>query len=447
MASVRLASRAVLAASRSRGISRGSPEHSGAPLRHAIEVATYIDPAAHIINGYAVIIGAPSFIAPYSTLDAHGGIIKIGSGTDILDNATIVANPPHAHTAPAPEVLIGDHVLVSYRAQILGPSTIGAYGTSVKPTGIGPGAVIDQAIIEPGAIISALARVGPGVTVPSGYRILPGKNITTNAEASDPSLGKVVAVTNSDLNDLGNKLAANQSLAQGYNTLYQGQSATGANPGVDPSITGISNGNLSTVEGAGSQPGSPTATTAFLPPGTGPRFPSPNRGLITELLYNFRARVTGGAVFRRGPGTSSTTWDGATRSAPIWASRSPSPRSARAVTGSRSTLQRAARSPSARTSWRATAQRSWATAALPRLSSVTTSRSAMEPWFPARRWATARQSAIARTWSTRRSRQERRFRRERSTITTRWSGSSSGESESQPAGQRPGDLMALETAC
>jgi carbonic anhydrase/acetyltransferase-like protein (isoleucine patch superfamily) len=266
----------------------------GAPSK----LATYIDPAAHIINGYAAIIGASSFIAPYSTLDAHGGIIKIGSGTDILDNATIVANPLHPHTAPAPEVLIGDHVLVSYRAQILGPSTIGAYGTSVKPTGIGPGAVIDQAIIEPGAIVSALARVGPGVTVPSGYRVLPGKNITTNAEASDPSLGKVVAVTNSDLNDLVNKLAANQSLAQGYSTLYQGQSATGANPGVDPSITGISNGNLSTVEGAGSQPGSPTATTAFLPPGSGPKFPSPNRGLITGLLYNFRARVTGGAVFQ-----------------------------------------------------------------------------------------------------------------------------------------------------
>ena len=67
-----------------------------------------------------------SFIAPYSTLNAHGGIIKIGSGSDILDNASVVANPLHPHTAPAPQVLIGDHVLVSFGAQILGPSTIGA---------------------------------------------------------------------------------------------------------------------------------------------------------------------------------------------------------------------------------------------------------------------------------------------------------------------------------
>ena len=123
----------------------------------------------HINNGYAVIVGTPSFIAPYASLNAHGGIIKIGNDSDILDNATIVANPLHPHTAPAPQVLIGNGVLVLYGAQILGPSTIGAYGSSAKPTEIGPGAVIDQANIEPGAIVSALARVGPGVTVPSGY--------------------------------------------------------------------------------------------------------------------------------------------------------------------------------------------------------------------------------------------------------------------------------------
>jgi carbonic anhydrase/acetyltransferase-like protein (isoleucine patch superfamily) len=259
--------------------------------------ATYIDPAARINNGYAVIIGAPSFIGPYSTLDAHGGIIKIGSISAILDNASIVANPLHPHTAPAPEVRIGDHVAITYGAQVLGPSTIGAYGSAALSTGIGPGAVIDQATIKPGAIVSALARVGPGVTLPTGYRVLPGVNVTTNEEASNPALGKVVKVTTSDLNDVTSILANSLSLAAGYNTLYQGQSATGASPGVDPSVTGINNGNLATIEGANSQPGSPTASTAFLPPGTGPKFPSPHQGLIQGHLFGFRARVTGAAIF------------------------------------------------------------------------------------------------------------------------------------------------------
>ena len=191
--------------------------------------ATYIDPTAHIINGYAVIISTPDFIAPYATLDAHGGIIKIGGVSAILDNASIVANPLHPHTAPAPEVIIGDHVLVSYGAQVLGPSTISTF-TATTPTEIGPGAVVDNATIEPGSIVSALARVGPGVTLPTGFRVLPGMNVTTNAEASNPALGMVVKVTTADLNDVTSNLANSLSLAAGYITLYQGQSATGASP-------------------------------------------------------------------------------------------------------------------------------------------------------------------------------------------------------------------------
>ena len=126
---------------------------------------------------------------------------------------------------------------------------------------------------------------------------MPGKNVTTNAEASDPSLGMVVPVTSTDTNNLNKKLAANLSLAQGYNTLYQGQSATGASPGIETSVSGVYNGNLTAVEGASQQPGSPTASTAFLPPGTGPKFPSPNQGLVSGNLHAFPARVTGAVVF------------------------------------------------------------------------------------------------------------------------------------------------------
>jgi carbonic anhydrase/acetyltransferase-like protein (isoleucine patch superfamily) len=265
----------------------------GAPSKQA----AYIDPTAHIVNGYAVIVSSPSFIAPYSTLNAHGGIIKIGSGTDILDNVTIVANPLHPHTAPAPQVRIGDQVWVGYGAQILGPSTISAYGSSVQPTEIGPGAQIDRATIEPGAFVGALARVGPEVTVPSGYFVLPGKNVTTNAEASDPALGMVRAVTNTDISALNKMLAANLSLAQGYNTLYQGQSATGTSPGIAPPTTGMYNGNLAAISGANNEPGSATASTAFLPAGSSPKFLSPNQGLVAVTLDTLRARVTGGVVF------------------------------------------------------------------------------------------------------------------------------------------------------
>ena len=43
---------------------------------------------------------------------------------------------------------------------------------------------------------------GPGVTVPSGFRVLPGANVTTNEEASKPALGMVVPVTSSDISTI-----------------------------------------------------------------------------------------------------------------------------------------------------------------------------------------------------------------------------------------------------
>ena len=87
-------------------------------------------------------------------------------------------------------------------------------------------------------IVSPLARVGPGVTVPTGFMVLPGADVTTDAEASNPGLGMVVPVTASELATVVKTLSENESLAAGYTTLYQGNSATGASPGASPLLTG-----------------------------------------------------------------------------------------------------------------------------------------------------------------------------------------------------------------
>ncbi len=257
--------------------------------------ATYIDPSACILNGYAVILGAGSFVGPYAILDAAGGVVKVGGGTVILDNAAIVANPTQARGAGVPEVFIGDQVEVGYGATVNGPAVVGEFGAGALPTSIGPGAVIDGGTVQAGAFVSALARVGPGVAIPSGMRVLPGANVTTQAEASDPALGKVTPATDADRAALQGSLAANLSLKAGYVTLYQGQSVTGPSPGVANSRLGVFNGNLAAITGSNNQPGSPTASTRYLPPGPTPRFPSPSRGLVGASLPNFTARATGDA--------------------------------------------------------------------------------------------------------------------------------------------------------
>jgi carbonic anhydrase/acetyltransferase-like protein (isoleucine patch superfamily) len=251
--------------------------------------ATFIDPTVKVQNGASVVIGYQNFIGPYARLDGRGGAIKIGNGSDVLDNASIVAKPAGARGAP--EVLIGNQVVIGFGATVSGPSTIGAYGSASKPTSIGANAVVDGATIEPGAIVSPLARIGPGVIVPSGLKVLPGANVTTQAEASNPKLGMVVPVTSSDVSTIKSTLSENESLATGYSQLYQGNSATGASPGANPTLGGINNGNLAAILGANLQPGPSSA--AFEPSKSGPRFLTPHQGLVGVQLSNFPARLTG----------------------------------------------------------------------------------------------------------------------------------------------------------
>jgi carbonic anhydrase/acetyltransferase-like protein (isoleucine patch superfamily) len=259
------------------------------PFATPAKKASYIDPSVTIVNPTTVVVGYQSFIGPYATLDGSGGAIKIGNGSDVLDNASIIAHKG-AHGGPT-EVLIGDSVVIGFGAKVIGPSTIGAYGSAGAPTSIGANAVIDGAAIEPGAIVSPLARVGPGVTVPSGYRVLPGAQVTTDEEASNPALKMVVRVTASDLSTVQKTLAENESLAAGYVTLYQGSSTTGASEAVSSSVSGVYNGNLAAILGANQEPGPSSAS--FEPAKSSPEFLSPHMGLVPIIQTAFPARLSG----------------------------------------------------------------------------------------------------------------------------------------------------------
>lgn len=267
------------------------------PFGAATNVATFLDPTTRIVDGQRTVLGQRSFVGPYATLDARGGSIRIGSGSAVLDNATV---SPAAGGSKGASAALGDFVLIGYNATVRGASVVGAFGESLaRPTGVGPGALIDGAVIAPGAVVGALARVGPGVTVPSGVFVLPGANVTTDAEASSPTLGKVVPVPADVAGAVSLQLTRASELAAGYTVLYQGQANTGANLGVDSRTSpGVFNGNLAVVSGAGLQPGPSTATGInFEPARSGPKFPSAHRGLAEGLLPNFRARVTGDARF------------------------------------------------------------------------------------------------------------------------------------------------------
>jgi carbonic anhydrase/acetyltransferase-like protein (isoleucine patch superfamily) len=263
------------------------------PFATPTNKASFIDPSVAIRNGNSTVISFQSYVAPYATLDARGhAAIKIGDSSSVLDSAQLIANPGHAYVTP--QLLVGNKVVIGPGAKVLGPSVIGSYSDTAAPTGIGAGAVIDAATIQPGAIVSPLARVGPGVTVPSGYRVLPGMDVTNDAEASNPKLGKVVPVTSSDRSTLGQMVNDGVALAAGYTQLYQGNSATGTNPGADPAVKSVNNGYLPNVEGVSPSPG---LTYIGASKSRAPQFPTPSHGLLGSPLYNFPGRIIGPVVF------------------------------------------------------------------------------------------------------------------------------------------------------
>lgn len=268
------------------------------PFGAATKTATFIDPSVRIVNGNHIIIGTKTYLAPFAHLSAKTGFIKIGTNSAVLDNVIINSNPSNARR-PTTDVIIGDSVQIDYGAMVFGSALIGAFGSEAKPTEIGPNAVINGATVQPGAVVGALAYVGPGVVIPAGYFVLPGASITTQAEATDPAFGKVEkTVPATILSNLKSSLTLNADLAAGYTNLYQGNSSTGVNPGsaTATASAGPFNGFLPNVEGASPEPGS-----SFVPgePSTrvGPSFPSPTHGAVQGLLFNFRARVIGQVVF------------------------------------------------------------------------------------------------------------------------------------------------------
>lgn len=252
--------------------------------------ASFVDVTTHVFNGQHVIISSLVYVAPFATLDARNGYVKVGSGSTIGDNSKILANPNHDKIPTI--VFIGNSTVVGPGATIEGPSTIGSYQQNSAPVSIGANALIDGATIDPGAIVGPLARVGPGVTVPSGMYVLPGVNVTTNAEASNPKLGFVRAVTSTELSNIKTQISDDIQLAAGYANLYQGNTATGASPAFSPTISYVNYGYLPAVSGSSAEPGA-----KFEPGVKIPMFLSTFKGLQPGAVSTFRARVIGQVTF------------------------------------------------------------------------------------------------------------------------------------------------------
>lgn len=176
---------------------------------------TFVDPTASIFNSEHVTLGQLVYVAPFAKLFAgsdreHG--IAIGNETNVQDSVVLAASGGSIH--------LGAQVIVAHGANVKGPARLGTEGHcpdggTVCPCFVGFNAEVDGAVIEKDAMVSSLARVAPGVTIPSGRSVLPGKNVTSNAEVA----AKTVPVTEADRAFMHGVIEVNVAFARQYTKL------------------------------------------------------------------------------------------------------------------------------------------------------------------------------------------------------------------------------------
>jgi len=200
-------------------------------------VASFIDPTVEIDGPAFVAIGQESFVAPFARLRAgRGGRLVIGNASDVQDNATV--------DATRGGVTIGDLVPIAHGATVIGPATIGGFAASTTlPTENGItydafisfNARVENATVQPGAVVNGLAKVTGGVTIPSGFQVLPGQLVQSQADLDDPTK---VAPTSTALEAFEVAVFdVNRHFALGYTSLFDIAPFTVFGIGYDPSDT------------------------------------------------------------------------------------------------------------------------------------------------------------------------------------------------------------------
>lgn len=219
------------------------------------ESASFIDPTATIINPTNISLGENVYVAPFAELNATDAPISIAADSNVQDQAKI--------TASGTGVQIGERVIMAHMTTIKGAAKIGIQGSTgpftdpvtntqfnndIPETFLAFNCEVDGATIERNSVVNFLSRVGPGVTLPAGKVVLPGKNVTTNLEASSGSLGKVANLTQADVALMEGVVRVNEALAKGYAALARADLSNVTGINYAP-VTSFNSGGLPQIDG------------------------------------------------------------------------------------------------------------------------------------------------------------------------------------------------------
>lgn len=198
--------------------------------------ATFIDPTATLLNASNITLGKHIYIAPFVEINPGKGMkgtaagVTIGEKTNLQDNVVLNGSG----------IALGDEVILAHGARVNGPAMIGhdAVAGAHNAAFIGFNSLVDRGNVEPDAMVLHLARVAPGITVRAGRVVLSGKNVTTQAQADDPALGKVIPITDGLRIFMDGVLHVNETFAREYTNLYYNNPSNVKGINYDPSDGG-----------------------------------------------------------------------------------------------------------------------------------------------------------------------------------------------------------------
>jgi carbonic anhydrase/acetyltransferase-like protein (isoleucine patch superfamily) len=215
--------------------------------------ASFVDPTARrlVVNPANVHLGDHVYVGPFAVLKAGttGSFgVHIGAESNVQDNVTVDGSLHPVH--------LGDMVILAHGASVKG-GTLGETGICpVNPaTGVAPAHCpsfvgfnsLVEGTVEKDAMVLHLARVGPGVTIPSGRAVKSGKNVTTQAQATDPAF--TVLIGAGERAFMHGVIEVNLAFAAGYPLMEAADPnsvkginrapVTAFNPGHAPTINGV----------------------------------------------------------------------------------------------------------------------------------------------------------------------------------------------------------------
>jgi carbonic anhydrase/acetyltransferase-like protein (isoleucine patch superfamily) len=218
----------------------------------------FIDPSADVQCGESLRLcsfGEGVYIGPFATLKTGSNArrkslpsITIGDGSNVQDNALLDATNGRPIT-------LGDSTIVAHGASIYGGAEIGMSGVCepsifVCATFVGFNSEIAEgAIVERNAMVTHLARVGPGVKIPSGRVVPPGRNVETQAQVDT----KTIPITAADRQFMDGVIRVNLALTIGYNNLKNQRPSNVCGINYNPITDFISESKLPTLGGTETQ--------------------------------------------------------------------------------------------------------------------------------------------------------------------------------------------------